>query len=291
MSNYPQLTGLHITKSNSWIILPTFITDKLQLCHYSLHVFNLCAVSEYASLQALTVINTVSFFRDYRIPIIEFMATKQNSDLWDSVVIMKVVVVGSLSSHSHLQGLWFCSTIVRFFWTEQLKLKILNLSILSCPSLCFLRPFSFRFHFQHQTFPRHALQQSWSFNTRLDNHSSNYVKSHSFSSYTFMHVTERRDISILSLLMLANQYVANKDRGQCRQTDLPMAVSGMANSVFSVATRNRPWTDRPTPCRAKEGRGLQRINGKLRKQRWGLGWKCRPKQSKAGLLIVRVCVW
>lgn len=35
---------------------------------------------------------------------------------------------------------------------------------------------------------------------------------------------------------------------------LPMAVSGMANSVFSVATRNLPCTDRPTPCRA-EGRG------------------------------------
>jgi hypothetical protein len=28
---------------------------------------------------------------------------------------------------------------------------------------------------------------------------------------------------------------------------LPMAVSGMANKVFSVATLNVPWTDRPTP--------------------------------------------
>lgn len=28
-----------------------------------------------------------------------------------------------------------------------------------------------------------------------------------------------------------------------------MAVSGMAKSVFSVATRNRAWTDTPIPCR------------------------------------------
>lgn len=28
---------------------------------------------------------------------------------------------------------------------------------------------------------------------------------------------------------------------------LPIAVSGIANTVRSVATRNLPWTDKPTP--------------------------------------------
>lgn len=39
----------------------------------------------------------------------------------------------------------------------------------------------------------------------------------------------------------------------------PMAVSGMANSVFSVATRNLPCTDRPTPCRQGGGGGVRTL--------------------------------
>lgn len=54
-----------------------------------------------------------------------------------------------------------------------------------------------------------------------------------------------------------------------------MAVSGMANSVFSVATRNRPWTDRPTPCgwrRTKvRKKKYQCHDEKRRKQRPRLG--------------------
>jgi len=30
-------------------------------------------------------------------------------------------------------------------------------------------------------------------------------------------------------------------------TELPIAVSGIASIVLSVATRYRPWTDKPTP--------------------------------------------
>ena len=32
-----------------------------------------------------------------------------------------------------------------------------------------------------------------------------------------------------------------------RERGLPMAVSGIANRVFSVATLNHPWTDIPIP--------------------------------------------
>lgn len=32
---------------------------------------------------------------------------------------------------------------------------------------------------------------------------------------------------------------------------LPMAVSGIANNVLSVATLNIPCTDNPTPCQNK----------------------------------------
>lgn len=51
---------------------------------------------------------------------------------------------------------------------------------------------------------------------------------------------------------------------------LPMAVSGMANSVFSVATRNLPCTDRPTPCRAEGwggGGGDARVKNVERNQK------------------------
>jgi hypothetical protein len=40
---------------------------------------------------------------------------------------------------------------------------------------------------------------------------------------------------------------ASLDESQPRRLSSPMAVSGMANMVFSVATLMLPWTDRPTP--------------------------------------------
>lgn len=66
----------------------------------------------------------------------------------------------------------------------------------------------------------------------------------------------------------------------------PMAVSGMANSVLSVATRNLPCTDRPTPCRHVGG-GIK-VRKQMRKR------AClSPLQSRrwcVKMLNVCVCV-
>lgn len=44
---------------------------------------------------------------------------------------------------------------------------------------------------------------------------------------------------------------------------LPIAVSGIAKSVFSVATRNCPWIERPTPCAWSKSKGHHyKITGK-----------------------------
>lgn len=44
---------------------------------------------------------------------------------------------------------------------------------------------------------------------------------------------------------------------------LPIAVSGIAKSVFSVATRKCPWTERPTPCAYSTSKGHSyKITGK-----------------------------
>ncbi len=91
-----------------------------------------------------------------------------------------------------------------------------------------------------------------------------------------------------------------KDRSQCSWADLPIAVSGMANSVFSLATRNRPWTDRPTPCgwRRTKVRGgkkkkkkKKKINAMMKRGgNRGLGWAKRKhtggKQGRETLITV-----
>lgn len=51
---------------------------------------------------------------------------------------------------------------------------------------------------------------------------------------------------------IINVNLSQTARRKRRTEVLPMPVSGMANSVFSVATRNRPCTERPTPCRERE---------------------------------------
>lgn len=88
-----------------------------------------------------------------------------------------------------------------------------------------------------------------------------------------------------------------------------MAVSGMANSVFSVATRKRPWTDRPTPCRWRrwrvreidhchdaERRGKERAQNRASREHsslsppQSLGWEMLTGKKKWARPTLCVCV-
>lgn len=77
----------------------------------------------------------------------------------------------------------------------------------------------------------------------------------------------------------------------------PMAVSGMAKSVFSVATRNRPWTDKPTPwVRREHGQGenprtadtfSKEERNEEEEQKGGQSWGVRKNKNGAGLKLLQ----
>ena len=61
---------------------------------------------------------------------------------------------------------------------------------------------------------------------------------------------------VFSVRLISNSDKTNTDHNYVYMTfsytDSPIAVSGIANIVFSVATLNIPCTDKPTPCEWKK---------------------------------------